>query len=476
MRSVTYRRSWPRRDRPGAWSLADLIATVPGPALNRAYSALAPEAVAKILFTSGSTGNPKGVLNTHRMLASNQQMIRQVWPFLAGHRPVVTDWLPWSHTFGGNHNVNLVITSGGTLYVDDGRPVPQFFPRSIANLGDVPPTIYFNVPAGYALLVPALEADQEFAARFFSRLRLIFNAAAALPAGLRDRLDALGVQVTGRSIPVTGSWGATETAPAVTAAHFPSPDARCIGVPLPGTEVKLVPAADAYEIRVKGPNVTPGYFGRPDLTALGFDDDGFYLTGDAVSLADEADPNAGLVFAGRLAEDFKLATGTFVRVGALRTTLLSSARLLSDAVIVGEDRPYATALAWLNPVEARTVLGDQFWRQGELIVSQALVKALGQALADHNANHGSASRIERLAVLVDPPDLDAGEITDKGYLNQRRVLSNRADLIDLLYDDPPPRGVITPAPIGLTTCESNVSLAAEGIYAVLSVMRLLSGL
>ncbi len=340
-------------DRPGARSLDDLIATVPGSALNQAQVALAPDAVAKILFTSGSTGTPKGVLNTHRMLASNQQMIRQVWPFLAEHRPLIVDWLPWSHTFGGNHNLNLVITGGGTLYVDDGRPVPQFFSRSIANLTDVPPSIYFNVPAGYALLVPALEADPEFAARFFSRLRLIFNAAAPLPAGLRDRLDALAWPVTGRSIPVTGSWGATESAPAVTSAHFPSADARCIGVPLPGTQIKLVPANDAYEIRVKGPNVTPGYFARPDLTTRAFDDDGFYLTGDAVALADPGDPNAGLVFSRRLAEDFKLATGTFVRVGALRIALLARAPVLLDLVITGEDRPYPAALAWLNPAQAR---------------------------------------------------------------------------------------------------------------------------
>src|SRR5579863_934972 len=219
--------------RPGARSLADLIATRPGPALTRAYSELAPEAIAKILFTSGSTGTPKGVLNTHRMLASNQQMIRQVWPFLAGHRPVVTDWLPWSHTFGGNPKANLAITAAGTLHVDDGRPVPRFFPRSIASLTEVPPTIYFNVPAGYALLVPALEADREFAARFFSRLRLIFNVGAALcqqtpPAGLRERLEALARTVTGRPIPVTGSWGATETGPAVTAAHYASADAPSV--------------------------------------------------------------------------------------------------------------------------------------------------------------------------------------------------------------------------------------------------------
>src|SRR5215813_560939 len=316
------------------------------------------------------------------------------------------------------------------------------FAQTVANLTEVPPTVYFNVPAGYAQLVPALEADTAFAARFFSRLRLMFNAAAALPATLRPRLGDLAVRTAGHPVPVTGSWGATETAPAVTSAHFDFTDARCIGVPLPGTEVKLVPAEGAYEIRVKGPNVTPGYFARPDLTAAAFDGEGFYQTGDAVAFANARDPNAGLVFRGRIAEDFKLATGTFVRVGALRSALLSCARVLSDAVITGKERPFVCALAWLNAAEARTLLGVEPQQQGELVVNEALLKALAQALADHNAGQGSAARIERLAVLARPPELDAGEITDKGYVNQRHVLANRAALADLLYTDPPPPGIV----------------------------------
>jgi feruloyl-CoA synthase len=337
----------------------------------------------------------------------------------------------------------MIVTAGGTLYVDGGRPVPALFGQSITNLRDVPPTIYFNVPAGYAQLVPALEADPAFAARFFSRLRLMFNAAAALPAALRERLAAVATATADRPVPVTGAWGATETAPAVTAAHFGYTDARCIGVPLPGTEVKLAPAENAYEIRVKGPNVTPGYFARPDLTAAAFDSEGFYLTGDAVAFADPRDPNAGLVFRSRIAEDFKLATGTFVRVGALRTALLSCAPVLSDAVITGEDRPFAGALAWLNAAEARVLLGDEPGTQGDLITGEGLLKNLAQALAEHNAGAGSAARIGRLAVMTRPPDLDAGEITDKGYINQRQVLASRAALVDLLYADPPPPGVVS---------------------------------
>jgi feruloyl-CoA synthase len=425
--------------RPGADLLERLKATRSAPKTD-----VDPDAVAKILFTSGSTGAPKGVLNTHRMLSANQQMMRQVWPFLAAEpaepaepagraeqagRPVIVDWLPWSHTFGGNHNMNMMLTSGGTLYVDAGRPVPGAFAPSIANLTEVPPTLYFNVPAGYAQLVPALEADPAFAARFFSRLRLMFNAAAALPAALRGRL----CELTRGTVPITGSWGATETAPAVTTAHFDYSDARCIGAPLPGTQVKLVPAEGGYEIRVKGPGVTPGYFARPDLTAAAFDDQGFYRSGDAVALADPADPNAGLVFRGRIAEDFKLATGTFVRVGAGRPALLSAAPLLSDAVIAGEDRDCVCALAWLNMAEVRARLGEEPEPRGELIDHERLREELARMLAEHNAGQGSSARIERLLVMARPADLDAGEITDKGYVNQRRVLTNRAPLVRLLY-------------------------------------------
>ena len=433
-----------RDGRPGTARLSTLLQTEPGSAVEAAFSGLRPEDVAKILFTSGSTGTPKGVLNTHRMLAANQQMIRQAWPFLAVDPPVMVDWLPWSHTFGGNHNMNMALTSGGTLYVDGGRPAGPMFAQTLANLADVPPTIYFNVPAGYALLVPALEADPEFAVRFFSRLRLIFNAAAGLPPALRDRLAAVAKRATGHEVAVTGSWGATETAPAVTTAHYAFTDARCIGVPLPGAEVKLVPAEEGgYEIRVKGPNVTPGYWARPDLAEQAFDDEGFYRAGDAVAFADPGDLNAGLVFRGRIAEDFKLATGTFVRVGAVRTALLSAIPVLADAVIAGENRDCACALTWLNPAEAHALLGEQPKPDGELIIHDGLRVHLARALAEHNETAGSAGRVQRLAVLARPASLDDGEITDKGYINQRKVLARRAALVDLLYADPAPPGIIT---------------------------------
>jgi feruloyl-CoA synthase len=264
-----------------------------------------------------------------------------------------------------------------------------------------------------------MRATPEFARRFFSRLRLIFNVAAALPDALRRRLTEVAVRVTGEEVPVTGSWGATETAPAETSAHFNFRDARCIGVPLPGAEVKLTSAEGTYEIRVKGPMVTPGYFGRPVLTAQAFDDDGYYRTGDAVTLADPGDPNAGLVFQGRIAEDLKLETGTFVRVGAVRTALLSAIPLLSDAVLAGENRDYVTALGWLNAGEARKLLGpDTPGTDGDLIVHENLARFLAGELSRHNDSAGSATRVERLLVLTEPPSLDAGEITDNGYVNQ----------------------------------------------------------
>ena len=379
------------------------------------------------------------------MLCANQQMMRQAWPFLAEERPVLVDWLPWSHTFGGSHNMNMVLANGGTLYIDEGRPAPGLMAATLANYRDVSPTMAFNVPAGYAQLVPALEADREMAGQFFARIRLVFNAAAALPSALRTRLETLARDVTGRDIPVTGSWGTTETAPAATTAHFSYADGRCIGNPLPGVTLKLAPAdAGVYEIRVRGVAVTPGYLSRPDLAAAAFDDEGFYCPGDAVSFADPADPARGLLFRGRLAEDFKLSTGTFVRVGALRTALLSAAPVIGDAVLTGQDRDMVGALAWLNPAELPGSL-ETWLSDGLVLHSPRLAEHLGALLAALNSGQGSAARIERLIVLAQPASLDDGEITDKGYVNQRRVLANRAELVELLYADPVPEKVITPA-------------------------------
>jgi feruloyl-CoA synthase len=351
------------------------------------------------------------------------------------------DWLPWSHTFGANHNLNLALFNGGTIYIDDGKPAPPLFGRSVAALIDVPPTLYFNVPAGYALLAPALESNPALAERFFSRLRFMFYAAAALPDALAGRLRGLARDHADHEVPLTSSWGTTETAPCATSMHFLGAPTGCIGVPIPGCTIKLAPVGDRLEVRVQGPNVTPGYYRRPEL-ADAFDEEGFYRSGDAVTLIDPDQPNSGMLFDGRIAENFKLLTGTWVAVGALRTRLLSEAAVLSDALICGHDAEYAAALAWLNPAEARSLTGAD----GDVALDNPVLRDhLGRALRTLNEQAGSASRIERLLLLTTPPSLDAGEITDKGYLNQRRTLQCRAAEVDRLYADPPDPNVITAA-------------------------------
>jgi feruloyl-CoA synthase len=426
-------------------SVEDLLHNRPTAEVERRYAEQTPDTVVKILFTSGSTGHPKGVLTTNRMLCANQQMLRQVWPFLAEEPPVLLDWLPWSHTFGGSHNLNMVLANAGSLWIDDGRPAPDLLERTLRNLGDVSPTVYLNVPAGYAALIPALEQDTELGERFFARLRLVFFAAAALPQRLWDRIGGLAAR-SGASAQMTTSWGATETAPAATSAHFRSGRSDCIGVPLPGVQLKLAPVADKLEIRVKGPNVTSGYHRRPDLTAAAFDDEGFYRTGDAVRLIDEAIPESGLRFDGRIAEDFKLSTGTWVSVGTLRPALLSAAEgLLQDAVLAGHNGAYVAAVGWLNLAHARTLTGAGDQADVRALAHDPTVRAaLAGTLKRLNEGVGSSQQITRLLLAEEPPSLDAGEITDKGYLNQQATLRRRQTLLERLFTQPPDPDVITP--------------------------------
>ncbi len=429
----------------GAVSFEELATRRPSTAVERAFAAVSPDTVAKFMFTSGSTDEPKAVINTQRMLCSNQQAILQLWPFLE-EPPVLVDWLPWHHTFGGNHNFNLTLWNGGTLYIDRGRPVPGGFDETLANLRDVPPTVVFNVPRAYDLLVAALRGDRALSLRFFSRLRLIFYAAAALPQHLWDSLNALSVNTLGRPVPLVSSWGLTETAPAATSCHYQARRTGVVGLPMPGSELKLVPTGDKLEARVRGPNVTPGYWKRPDLTASAFDDEGFFRTGDAVEFVDPEHPELGLLFDGRLGENFKLSTATWVHVGVLRLKAIAAlAPVAQDVVVAGHGRDQVGLLVvpQLDACRRLSSLPDDAAPADVLehpSVRHRVVRGL-QALAESGG--GSSTYATRALVLTEPLSIDTGELTDKGYVNQRAVLTRRATLVERLYETPLDASVIT---------------------------------
>ena len=424
-------------------ALDAMAATSTGPALAKAADSIDAATIAKFLFTSGSTGLPKGVINTHGMLAANQQQLAQIWPFLDEQPLVLVDWLPWNHTFGANHNFKLVLRHAGTLFIDGGRPLPGAIEATARNLAEISPTMYFNVPAGYAALLPLLERDEALARTFFKELRLIFYAGASLPQDLWERLERVSERAVGHRVPMTSSWGTTETAPLATAAHFLLERAGPIGVPVPGVELKLVPANDKLELRVRGPNVAPGYWKRPDLTAAAFDEDGFYMPGDAVRFAAAHDPARGLVFDGRLGENFKLTTGTWVSVGALRPALLAAASpALLDLIVAGENRDKLGILAWLNPAGARQLAGRDA-PLAELAGNESVRAHVRSALARWNAEHrGSSERVARALILPDAPSIDANEITDKGYVNQRLALERRRTDVERLFATAPDNEVI----------------------------------
>ena len=419
---------------------ADLVNTSATVAVDRAHAAVGPDTIAKILFTSGSTGRPKGVLNTQRMLCANQEMVRSVLTFLADEPPVLCDWLPWNHTAGGNHNFGLVLYNGGSLYIDEGRPTPAGIGATVRNLRDVAVTAHFGVPRSYEMLMPFLRTDAALRARFFSELKLLFYAAAGLGQRFFDELRDLAVQTCGEEILWMTGFGATETAPFALSTGSEGARAGLLGLPAPGLELKLAPVGSKLEARLRGPSITPGYWRQQPMTRAAFDEEGYYRLGDAMRFVDPAEPAQGLLFDGRLAEDFKLSSGTWVSVGPLRAKLLAAADgYAQDVVIAAPDRAFVAALIFPNVPLCRDLCRDLDPETPTgAIVDHPAVRARFQSALDEVASHGTGSStiLERAILLDEPPSIDAREITDKGSINQQAVLQNRAGLVEELYVDP----------------------------------------
>jgi feruloyl-CoA synthase len=441
----------PLADRPTSLFEA-FLNTPPTPAVEAAHAQVNENTIAKVLFTSGSTGQPKGVINTQLMLCSNQAMIRAGFAFLADEPPVLVDWPPWNHTFGGNHDFGMVLDNGGSFYIDEGRPLPGAIEATVRNLRDVAPTIYLNVPKGYEMLLPYLRRDAELRARFFSRLKALFYAGASLAQHVRNELEELAIATTGERIIFLASLGSTETAPLAVALTWESNHAANIGLPAPGVELKLVPSGGKLEARLRGPNITPGYWRAPELTAAAFDDEGYYKLGDALKFEDAGNPAKGLLFDGRIAEDFKLATGTWVSVGSLRSAFIAHfAPLVRDVVFAGADRDEVTALVFPD-LEACRKLAPGLAPDAALqaLVTDPNVSAAFSRLLDGfvASSTGTSNRIPRMILLADPPSLDIGEMTDKGSINQRAVLTHRAALVEELYAEKPSPRVIAAKLVG----------------------------
>ncbi|MGZ5713188.1 MAG: feruloyl-CoA synthase [Caldimonas sp.] len=412
---------------------ADLLATEPTAAVDAAHAQVGPETIAKFLFTSGSTKLPKGVINTQRMLCANQQMIRQCFPGLVAEPPVLVDWLPWNHTFGGNHNIGITLYNGGTLYIDEGKPTPAQIGETLRNLREIAPTVYFNVPKGFEEIANALETDPVLRKTFFSRVKMLFFAGAGLSQPVWDKIDRLAEQECGERIRMLTGLGMTETAPFAICANAYEVKSGHIGLPAPGLELKLVPMGDKQEVRYRGPNVTPGYWRAPEQTAEHFDEEGFYCSGDAARPMDPAHPERGFMFDGRIAEDFKLSTGTFVSVGPLRAKIVAAGDpMVQDVVIAGINRSELGVLIFPRLDACRSYAGLGADAPIKQVLADPKLRAFFQRLVDvmHSTGSGSSTRVARALVLAEPPSIDRGEITDKGSINQRAVLTHRdADVV-----------------------------------------------
>src|SRR6266478_6530888 len=423
-----------------------LLASSEHPVLDAAHDAIGPDSIAKFLLTSGSTGNPKAVINTQRMICANQVMLRETLAFLKDEPPVIVDWLPWNHTFGGNHNIGLTLYNGGSMYLDAGKPMPGGIEETVRNLREISPTVYFNVPKGYEALLPYLRDDSALRAKFFHRLHAMFFSGAALSPYVWNGLDELAVAETGFRVPVLTGLGATETAPFFMSVRPATSRSGHVGLPVSGNEAKLVPVNGKLEVRARGPNVTPGYWRQPELTAAAFDDEGFYKFGDAIKPADPKDFSAGFDFDGRIAEDFKLASGTWVSVGPLRARFIAAcAPMVRDVVIAGINRDEVSALVILDLDGCRLINPTLAFDDLAATVADPLIRdAFRERFFNFLATAtGSSTRITR-AILIDTPlSIDRGEVTDKGSINQRAVLEHRSALIEELYSPTPPAHVIT---------------------------------
>jgi feruloyl-CoA synthase len=429
-----------------SFAFTELAATPVTKDVEDSIAQITPDTVGKLLFTSGSTGMPKAVINTQKMMCANAAMMMQVRPRNPNApRATYLDWMPWNHTMGGNALFNPVLTEGGTLYIDDGRPVPGQIEETLRNLHEISPTYYANVPAGYAALAAAMEKDDALCRSFFRNLGMMAYGGARLPDDLYERMQALAVRATGERIVFYTGWGSTETAPTSTGTYWDTERVGLIGLPFPGVELKMVPFGAKYELRLRGVNVTPGYFGRPDLTKAAFDEEGFYCIGDAGVFVDPDDPLQGIVFAGRVVEDFKLTTGTFVHVGSLRTDAIAAASpVVQDALVTGQDRPFVGLLAWPNLHACRQITGDPEASYGDVVKHPDVLACVKRGLEAHNRSTVGASslRIARAMLMTEPASIDGNELTDKGYINQRAGLERRARLVERLYADPPGGDVI----------------------------------
>jgi feruloyl-CoA synthase len=428
----------PRKRQSLPWS--ELVATKPTDAVQESIGRIGPKTVGKFLFTSGSTGLPKAVINTQEMMCANlamSQMARVRKP--SDPVPVMLDWLPWNHTMGGNATFQGNLAEGGTTWIDDGKPLPGLFEETLRNLREISPTYFANVPAGYAMLATALEKDEGLAQKFFANLNSLAYGGATLSSDLYDRMERLAVKHTGYRLPFVTGWGSTETAPTATTVHWASERVGLVGLPFPGVQLKMVPAGEEgrYELRLKSVIVTPGYYKRPDLTAEMLDEEGFYKIGDAGRFVDPSDPSQGLVFDGRVVEDFKLTSGTFVLVGTLRTTAVAAVSpVLQDAVVCGQDRDYVGLLGFPNVAACRRIAGDENVQLStqQVLAHPAVVGTVKRGLAKMNAQaRGSSMKVKRVLLMDEPPSVDGNEITDKGYINQRAALDRRKAMVEKLY-------------------------------------------